>query len=243
MNVRAAILQFLQHSEDYVSGEQMSRETGISRVAVWKHIKDLQEKGYAISSTPSKGYRLNEAGDFLFPWELTDLGYPVQYFPSCTSTMDEARVLSLSRKREDTVLISETQTQGRGREQRRWVSHRGGLYFTVVLHPRMSITKVPSMGYRAAEALASALREAYKIRAAPKWPNDVLAEGKKVAGVLVEFGGETDSIQYLHLGIGVNVNNPPPRTGGHASSLKKLSGRSIQRKEILKRFLQEFSLP
>jgi BirA family biotin operon repressor/biotin-[acetyl-CoA-carboxylase] ligase len=239
--MKSQILKFLRSSDDFVSGETISAKTGISRVAVWKHIKDLQKKGYDIDASPSHGYKLGDDGDFLYPWEFDELEYCIRHFDTCTSTMEKALELYLKYEKQKTILIAETQTKGRGRQKRKWVSARGGLYFTLMLKPDLPVFRVREYGFKAAACLTTVLRNTYHLPATSKWPNDVLLDNKKVAGVLVEFGGEINRINYLHLGIGINVNNQSPRISGRALTIKKWTGKEIKRKELLKNFLKEFN--
>jgi BirA family biotin operon repressor/biotin-[acetyl-CoA-carboxylase] ligase len=236
---QASILKVLRYSGNrFVSGETISRETGISRVAVWKHIQDFKDRGYTVETT-SKGYRLSGKEDFLFPWEFGGREKEIQYFERLSSTMDEARKLVFDTNSPFKVVLADSQDRGRGRNQRTWVSKHGGLYFTLVTRPAIPMEYAPMYLMHAAITTASILEREYSLQARIKWPNDIIVDGKKIAGILTELGGEMDRIQYLNLGIGININNPPPAVDKETCSVSSLIGKTVPRKIFLASFLQE----
>ena len=233
------MLKELRSQGDIVSGERLSATLGISRVSVWKHIHKLQELGYHILSTPN-GYRLIDSPDIPFPWEFSDRGFNVLYYPEVSSTMDTAKDLARKNCPDFTVVVAGRQTKGRGRLKRRWLSDDGGLYFTMVLRPDIPVLLSSRVNFLASLTLARVLREMLQIDAAVKWPNDILVDGRKISGMLSELEAETDRVLFISIGMGINVNNDPSVAEPGASSLKKITGREISKKMLLDRFLAEF---
>ena len=233
------MLKELRSQGDIVSGEQLSTTLGISRVSVWKHIHKLQELDYHILSTPN-GYRLIDSPDIPFPWEFSDRGFNVLYYPEVSSTMDTAKDLARKNCPDFTVVVAGRQTKGRGRLKRRWLSDDGGLYFTMVLRPDIPVLLSSRVNFLASLTLARVLREMLQIDAAVKWPNDILVDGRKISGMLSELEAETDRVLFISIGMGINVNNDPSVAESGASSLKKITGREISKKMLLARFLVEF---
>jgi BirA family biotin operon repressor/biotin-[acetyl-CoA-carboxylase] ligase len=238
-STKGQLLKELRSQGDIVSGEQLSATLGISRVSVWKHIHKLQELGYHILST-SNGYRLIDSPDIPFPWEFSDRGFNVLYYPEVSSTMDTAKDLARKNCPDFTVAVAGRQTKGRGRLKRRWLSDDGGLYFTMVLRPDIPVLLSSRVNFLASLTLARVLRKMLQIDAAVKWPNDILVNGRKISGMLSELEAETDRVLFINIGMGINVNNDPSVAEPGASSLKKITGREISKKMLLDRFLAEF---
>ena len=138
-----------------------------------------------------------------------------------------------------TVVIAGRQKKGRGRLKRVWISDAGGLYFTLVLRPRLPIVLSARVSFLASLTLARVLREWCQIDAKVKWPNDILVQERKISGMLTEMEAEADQVNFINIGIGINVNNDTPRSELQASSIKKILGKSISRKELLARFLDD----
>jgi len=239
VNVKGRILKALRADDRIVSGQALSKELGVSRVSIWKHIRGLQAAGYPIAGTP-RGYRLAGAADLLFSWEFPGREDAVHYFAEASSTMEIAKEMARAGAAHFTVVIAGRQQSGRGRLNRVWLSDEGGLYFTVVLRPRIPTALAPRINFLASLVLAETLRRLYGIDAGVKWPNDILVKGKKIAGMLSEMEAEADTITFANVGIGVNVNNDPSDREPRAISLKKMFGREFPRKELLVRFLDEF---
>ena len=238
--MKAQILEILRSRSGVVSGEELSAALGISRTSIWTHIHKLQEFGYQILST-SGGYRLVSSPDILFPWEYQGDAANILYFPEVTSTMDIARDQARKNCPDLTVVIAGRQTKGRGRLKRRWLSEDGGLYFTMVLRPPISVKVSFRVNFLASLTLARVIREMLGIDAMVKWPNDILVDDLKISGMLSELEAEADRVLFISIGIGINVNNDPFEAEPGASSLKKISGREISRKDLLTRFLEAFS--
>ncbi|BCR04507.1 bifunctional ligase/repressor BirA [Desulfuromonas versatilis] len=212
---------FRRKGGDYLSGEEISQGLGVSRTAVWKHIRQLRDQGYTIEAVPSKGYRLAEAPDRLLPAEIQAgletqrIGREVVYFEETDSTNLRAHELGAGGYPDGTVIIADRQSAGKGRLGRRWASPEGvNLYTSVLLRPDILPFMAPQLTFLSAVAVARAIGEASGLQPRVKWPNDVLLSGKKVAGLLNEMHAETEGIHYVILGIGVNLNMRPEQFPG-----------------------------
>jgi len=238
--MKGKILKALQGSGGYVSGEMLSKELGISRVSVWKHIRDLKQNGYIIEASP-KGYRLISSSDLLLPYEFPGWEGKIHHFRKIGSTMDVARELARKGAEEGTIVIAESQSQGKGRLSREWLSPKGGIYFTIILRPKISPIYAPRINLMASVAVATTIRKLFGLKAELKWPNDVLIEGKKVCGILAEMDAEVDAINFVNVGIGINANTAIPQFEKATTSLKDELGREISRKEFLSSVLTEIN--
>ena len=235
--MKSTILQMLREAgRGVVSGNDICARLGTSRVAVWKHVRKLQESGYGIESTP-RGYRLRASPDALYPWEFPGREERIVFLPETPSTMDAARELARNGCPAYTTVIAGRQTQGRGRMRRKWFSRAGGLYFTVVLRPRLPILWSSRVNFLASLTLARILRERYAVDAGVKWPNDILVDGCKLCGLLSEMETEGEEVRFIDIGVGMNVNNTPPEIDPPAVALSGLVGRPVPRREILSAFL------
>ncbi len=236
--MKAKILKALRERGDYVSGETLSKELSTSRVSVWKHIHSLEEDGYVVEASP-RGYRLISSPDLLIPCEFTGLEQRIHYFREIGSTMDAARKLAEGGAEQGTIVVAESQSRGRGRLSKEWLSPEGGIYFTVILRPKISPAYAPRMSLMASVAVASAIRRLLGLKAELKWPNDVLIEGKKVCGILAEMNAELDAVNFINLGIGINANTSISQQEEKASSLKEQLGKEVSRKEFFRSVLVE----
>ena len=237
-DVKGQILKELREGDGFISGELLSKRLGISRVAVWKHIHSLQKDGYTVEASPS-GYHLLVSPDLLLPCEFPDLEQKINHFFKLSSTMDKARELARRGVEEGTIVIAEQQVQGRGRLGREWLSMPGGIYFTLILRPKISPTYAPKINLMASIAVANTIKKLFDLKAELKWPNDVLIGEKKVCGILAEMDAETDIINFVNLGIGINANNSIPRFEKTAISLKELLGKEVSRKKFFGSVLME----
>ncbi len=210
------VLAFLAEAGDeFVSGEAISDKLGLSRAAVWKHVNALRGHGYRIDAVPARGYRLREIPDRLTALELRpllathELGQVLHCHEELASTNDLAKVLADEGAVHGEVVIAERQTAGRGRRGRVWLSPpRKNLYLSVVLRPDLPPQRASELTLVASVALCEAIREA-GVEASIKWPNDILVGGRKVAGILTEMAAEPDAVQWVVVGIGVNLNARP----------------------------------
>jgi len=234
----------------YVSGEDLCKLAGVSRAAVWKRIEKLREEGYDIEALPHLGYRLAGIPDALIPgeikWKLKTryLGREIISYNKIDSTNTAAYELAEQGLAEGAVIFADEQTKGRGRHGRTWYSAPGcGIYMSCVLRPHMAPNEIPKITLIAAVAVVKSIREYTGLAAMIKWPNDILVNGRKVCGILTEMKAEQDRIDFIILGIGINVNSRSkdlPRAG---SSLKEELGPSrrgedISRVDLAKKILE-----
>ena len=205
------VLKFLKsHKDDFLSGQDLSDVLKISRVAIWKHIKTIKSLGYKIESKQKLGYRLVKNSEKLLPWEITDglktktIGKKVYYFDTIDSTQNYAIEISKKKNENGSVVISQKQTEGRGRMNRKWITVKGGLSISVVLHPKFDVSTTTLFPMAASLALATTIQKTMNIKPNVKWPNDVVIKGKKVAGMIVDASIESNLIESMILGVGIN---------------------------------------
>lgn len=245
---KRTVIDILRASPGYVSGERISATLGISRNAVHKHIKTLRARGYRIVGVSRRGYKLEEEPCRLVMPLITEmtqhsiLGRSYRYYDEIESTNLEAKSLALDGAPEGTVVIAETQTAGRGRLGRRWVSPAGkGLLFSVLLRPPIPMADAHLLTLVAAVATAEATERQSGVDVAIKWPNDLYVAERKVGGILLEVSGEQDEVDWVVAGIGLNVNTEyselPVALRRSAVSLRMAGGAPVDRSELLARIL------
>lgn len=205
------ILQFLKaHRLEYLSGEDLSEVLRISRVAIWKHIKKIQALGYKIESKQNLGYRLIDTTHLLLPWEITDelktrqIGKKIYYFDVIDSTQSFATSIARNKNDFGSVVIAESQTSGKGRQGRQWISPKGGIWLSVILEPNFDVYKITLIPFAVAVALANAIQKTLNIKTKLKWPNDLTLDGKKVAGIIIDASIESTKMESIVVGIGIN---------------------------------------
>lgn len=252
MTVDAHILSALREPPGgSVSGTDLSRQLGVSRAAIWARIQALRELGYDIEASPHLGYRLLSSPDLLHADDLHSrlgttriIGRDIRVFERTTSTNDVIARLARDGIKEGAVVYAESQSRGRGRMGRLWISPaRKGLWFSILLRPDLRPQAATQLTVAAAIALARAIAAHTGLAPEIKWPNDILIRGKKVAGILTELTAELDHIKEVVLGIGVDVNldadELPPDLRKTATSLKIESGQTIDRAELAVAILHE----
>lgn len=230
------------------SGEELGDTLGVSRTAVWKHVNRLRKRGYRIDSVPSRGYRFLGAPDILTPTELSSglrtgrIGHRIISVDETDSTNLLAFRMAEEGAEDGAVVIADSQTGGKGRLGRRWESPKGvNLYCSVILRPAMPPVRAPQLTFISAVAVARTVESVTRLRPQIKWPNDILVNGLKVAGLLNEMSSETDTIHFVVLGIGVNLNMKrdqfPEGLRHPASSLLLESGTCVSRVEFTRTLL------
>jgi BirA family biotin operon repressor/biotin-[acetyl-CoA-carboxylase] ligase len=250
MTTAERILQRLRaQPEAWTSGERLSLELGVSRSAVWKHVRALRLEGYTIASSPRKGYRLTGTPPRLLPAEIREgLGTrrfgrsEIVYHRETDSTNSRAKALAADGAPEGTVVLAEAQTGGRGRKGRAWFSPPGeGIYLSLILRPPISPVEAPRVTLIAGIAAAETLMERFPdLGVHIKWPNDVLVGRNKVAGILTEISSDMDRVSYVVSGMGLNVNGRgfPAEIASIATSLALETGESPDRADLVRGYLE-----
>ncbi len=243
------VLARLRASAGPLSGARLSQQLGVSRTAVWKHVEALRRLGYAVEAAPRAGYRLVSAPDRLYPWEIREglrasrFGREIRHFETTGSTQDVARQLAEEGAPEGTVVVAEEQRSPRGRLGRAYHTPRGGLWFSLLLRPRKAPEEVICLSLLTAVGVHRAIEIVTGLRPLVRWPNDLLIDARKVAGILVEMASEQDVLRYVVVGIGVNVNlgerDFPEDLRPIAVSLRQALGRDVPRVQLLQRVLKE----
>ncbi|MFA6216776.1 MAG: biotin--[acetyl-CoA-carboxylase] ligase [Candidatus Omnitrophota bacterium] len=243
--MQEAILNFLRKKQDYISGEEISKQLGISRQALWKHTQELREAGYDIVAVPHLGYCLVSSPDRLFPYEIANrlhtkiIGKKVYYFDDTASTMDVAMRLGMEGAAEGTLVVAETQAKGKGRLGRSWISPQyKGIYVSLVLRPDIAPNTCPVLTLLTAVSICEAIKTAVGIDVQIKWPNDIFIQNKKLGGILTELNAEMDVTSFIVIGIGINVNTDKKTLPSQATSLKEQKKEHVNRAELLQEILR-----
>jgi len=244
------ILNVLRNNtETHVSGEELCKLANISRAAIWKHIEKFREEGYDIEASPHLGYKLISIPDRLIPgevkWKLMTsvFGKTIISYKKVDSTNDVAYELAEKSLPEGSVVIAEEQAKGKGRHGRLWASpSKGGIYMSCILRPQMTPNEIPKITLLAAVAVAKAIRVFTGLNPVIKWPNDILINNKKVCGILTEMKAEQDTIDFVVIGIGINVNTNVRELPKGACSLKDelhhAKREELSRVELTKKVLE-----
>jgi len=210
MKVREKVLHALIESDKFISGQQLSSELGVSRTSVWKAIKKLKEDGFNIESVNNKGYKMIKNPDGLVEslliHDLTKRGFElVRLFDTIDSTNLEAKRQADSFGGKG-LFISKEQTHGKGRRGRTWESPKAsGNYMSYLLRPEIEPKDASMLTLLAGLAVCNAMIDLYEINVRIKWPNDIVINGKKLCGILTELSSEIDYVNYVIVGIGINV--------------------------------------
>ncbi|MGM0770016.1 MAG: biotin--[acetyl-CoA-carboxylase] ligase [Halobacteriota archaeon] len=241
------IIRALKEAGDTpISGEDMGEKLGISRTMIWKYIKNLEEDGYVIESSPGAGYVLVSTPDKLYPAEISIgldtsiIGKEIHYFKTVDSTNDMAKKIGLKAE-EGTIVVAEVQENGRGRKGDKWISPKGGIWLSVILKPSILPAHAPRLTLMAGVAVANTMRQ-FGVDACIKWPNDVVIGKKKICGILTEMDAEADHIGFVIIGIGINANIPveelPEELREGSMSLSSIKGERINRVEFVQALLR-----
>lgn len=243
------IIELLKDRQGYLSGEELSNTLKVSRQALWKHINFLRELGYDIAAVPHLGYRLVSVPDRLYDFQVysglktKSFGKKLLYFDSLGSTMDMATQLALKGVKEGTVVLAETQTKGRGRLGRAWHSPKyKGLYFSLILRPKISLDRASIITLLAGVSICEAIKEVLGLELQIKWPNDILMHNKKLGGILTEVKAEVDEVNFIIIGVGLNINNDSKSLISGSISLKEIKDGELSRLNILQEILYRLEL-
>ena len=246
---RLLLASFLACGAEFLSGGDLSASVNVSRTTVWKRIEALREHGFVFESVPSRGYRLISIPDFLHPAAVAAgmstrrLGGMMVTFTETGSTNAVASRLGEEGAAEGTIVLAESQVQGKGRLGRIWISPAGAnLYCSVLLRPPILPSNAPQLTFVSAVAVVRAIKCCSALTPVIKWPNDILINGNKVAGLLNEMTAETDRVATVVLGIGVNLNMAreqfPDDLRHPASSLFLESGIRVDRIAFTRNLLE-----
>lgn len=235
------ILKILKENNNFISGEYLSELFGVTRAAIWKSIKQLENEGYVIESRTKIGYKLISLPDRLYSSEIKELipksntiGNNIIYFEELDSTNNYAKNLPISEINEGNVVVTEYQNKGRGRLNRVWVSPKyKDIKFSLILKPNISFQNIGHLTILFALAVCEAIEKYMGMTFEIKWPNDILFGGKKICGILTEISGEIDNIQFVVVGTGINVNTTQDdfneELKDKITSLKIIAGKNINR--------------
>ena len=247
MKMKTEILKLLRETEGYISGQQISERFGVSRTAVWKVIRQLQEDGYQVEAVRNKGYHIVDSPDVMTREELTSLmktrwaGRNILYYDVTDSTNQRIKQAGDEDAPHGTLAVADRQTAGRGRRGRSWESPAGSsIYMSILLRPDIAPNKASMLTLVMALSVAEGIRECVgsgedipEIQI--KWPNDIIINGKKLVGILTEMSAQIDYINHVTVGVGINVNMTefPEELADTATSLRLECGHTVKRAPLI----------
>ena len=243
------ILEALKNGSDYISGQELCETLKVSRTAIWKNINALKNEGYVIDAISNRGYRLISSPDIVTEVSIKSelntkwIGKTVECHKEISSTNVRAKQLGEESGLEGTIILAEEQLAGRGRRGREWISPPGkDIWMSLLLRPNLPAINASMLTIVAALAVARGIDTVTSLNTQIKWPNDIIIHGKKVCGILTEMSTDMEYINYVVVGIGINVNNRdfPIEIREKATSLGIETSRDINRSilvgEICRRF-------
>ena len=250
VDLKDLILEKLKQKKEYMSGEELSELFDVSRTAIWKHINELRNEGYNIVSSTKKGYILVDTPDLLDGRELKIpkgqiIGRELVHFSEIDSTNNYAKKIANEGCQHGTIVVADKQTMGRGRVGRQWESYSSeGLWFSAVLRPDLEPEYIQIVTLAAAVAVVEGIYENQGIVCGIKWPNDIILNNYKLGGILTELSAEPEHINYVVVGIGININQDKNAFGyeikNKATSLKIHTGKWVSRVRLLESILSKF---
>lgn len=246
--MKSEILRILRQTDGFVSGQELCGQLNVSRTAVWKRMKKMQEEGYVIEAVQNKGYRLAQAPDLIQEDEVNSwlstkwLGKEIHYKESVDSTNTWAKMLAEEGAPHGTVVFADEQTAGKGRRGRVWENPKGvNLAFTYLLRPEFLPESAPMLTLVMGLSVAQVCGE-YGLDAWIKWPNDVVVNRKKICGILTEMSAQIDYVNYVVIGTGINVNQRsiPENLQDRATSFYLETGKDFLRAQIAASVMETF---
>jgi BirA family transcriptional regulator, biotin operon repressor / biotin---[acetyl-CoA-carboxylase] ligase len=255
MNYKEINIPVLLYLSDkkYITGARLSKHLGISRVAVWKQIQKLKKFGYHITADGNKGYIIISRPDILLPAEIQSnlharyIGKQIYYYDRVDSTNSLAKNIIKDKKinlQEGFIIIANEQSAGRGRLGRTWHSPHGGIWMSIVLFPDLEPAYISKITLMTAVVLIQSLKTLFNISVSIKWPNDIIIEDKKLCGILTEMSAESDRINYVVVGIGINANikteNFPKEIREKSISLEEILSKQISKIELTRLLFENF---
>ena len=247
--MKAEILTILKDTDGYVSGQDLCERFGVSRTAVWKAMNQLKKEGYEIESVQNKGYHLVKTPDILSKNELVSIrktkwvGTEICYFDVTDSTNTQAKSLGEGDAPNGTLVVAGKQESGRGRRGRSFESPAGtGIFMTLLLRPEIEPQNASMLTLVSALAVAKGIEHMVDLPVQIKWPNDIVINGKKVCGILTEMSAQMDYVNYIVIGIGINVGNEefPEEIKDVATSIYLESGKHVNRAMLIEKIWEEF---
>ncbi len=247
--MKAEILTILRDTDGYVSGQELCERFGVSRTAVWKAMNQLKKEGYEIESVQNKGYRLIKTPDILSKNELISIrktkwvGKEIHYLDVTDSTNTQAKSLGEADAPNGTLVVADRQESGRGRRGRSFESPAGvGVFMTLLLKPEIQPRNASMLTLVAALAVVKGIGHMIDLPVQIKWPNDIVINGKKICGILTEMSAQVDYVNYIVIGIGINVGNGdfPEEIKDVATSIYLESGKHINRAMLIEKVWEEF---
>ena len=247
--MKAEILAALRASDGYVSGQDLCGKFGVSRTAIWKAINQLKQAGYEIEAVQNRGYHIVSTPDILSENELRSirktewLGNKIYYETEIDSTNTKAMKLAEEGAPHGTIVVTDHQTNGRGRRGRSWESPAGeAIAMTFLLRPKIDPNNASMLTLIAAMAVARGIEDETGLKAGIKWPNDVIINRKKVSGILTEMSAQADYVNHIVVGIGINVHIDefPEELKNIATSILLELGIKINRAALIERICEYF---
>lgn len=247
--MKEKIRAILKERGGFVSGQELSELLGVSRTAIWKAIRQLEEAGYEIEAVRNRGYRLVSEPDLLTKEAIAAglstewAGRKILSFDEIDSTNNEGKRQAEAGAAHGMLIVSEVQTAGRGRMGRPWSSPAGsGIWMTLLLRPDLKPVQASGLTLVMAVAIREAIVTLTGAACEIKWPNDIVSGGKKVCGILTEMSAEPDRINHIVIGVGINVTDDsfPEEIRERAISILQVCGQKIRRAELIAEILKRF---
>lgn len=251
-STRNKLIELLAANQDhYISGQVLSDKLNISRNAIWKHMKELEKDGYVVEGKSKKGYQITGFPDKLsentIQWGLNTkwAGKTIIHKETTPSTQIVAHQAANDGAEHGTIIIADEQTKGKGRMEREWHSAKNkGIWLSIILRPAILPYLAPQLTLLTATVMADAIYKHTNTQPLIKWPNDILVNNKKAVGILTEMQAEQDQIQYIVIGIGMNVNQQvnelPEDLQTIATSLQIETNKHWSIKPLIQDILQTF---
>jgi BirA family biotin operon repressor/biotin-[acetyl-CoA-carboxylase] ligase len=249
MTKRKILKTLYEKKDEYVPLEHFVNETGKSQEVIENEFLNLEDEGYIINHS-KLGYRLIKTPNLLLPYEIKRglktnvIGHDIHYFNEVDSTNEVAKYLAEKGAEDGTVVVAETQNKGKGRRGKTWISPPGGIWMSVILRPEIPPHRASQLTLVTGVVVAKTIKEELNIDVGIKWPNDILIGDKKVCGILTEVNATMDKVNYLVVGIGIDMNVDVPMLPSDlqkgATSLKNELDTEINGALLVQKFLLKF---